>query len=764
MRLSPIISTFLFLTISIVSSAKDTVTWETLGNKLNADEKPFYTSRFTITADAPFEGLAFCQFKRPMVAVNPEDTLIEILPGYFMISSPRFNNISAGEPIVVDINVSGVLKNDSFTPDGFHLVRDGKPIEAINIKKSAIAFPEQWINPLNGSDGMIYGDEAFIINDSLKSYYRAEPFKQIPTPKKISLGDKKIKVSELTAKGITIEPIIDSRFDYWTATIGSEGIRLKTNSSHPDVIAKGLLRRIEESEDSNGYVPIADIEDWSDYDYRGFMFDTSRNFLPKEAVEKVIDLMSRYGLNVLHFHLGDDEGWRLEIPSLPELTEVGARRGFTLTDDVDFLKGIYAGNGDPNAATTANGYYSVEEFIEILKYADEAGIAVIPEFDTPGHSRAAIRAMEWRYKNTDDKSLRLIEENDTSHYTTAQAFHDNIMNPALDGPYKFWSIVFDDIRDIYNRANVPLRAINIGGDEVPLYAWDGSDEVKKLFGKEKLESLSPKERNRLIHGYFVEKVAELAKEKDIKIAGWQEIALNHPDDYDQKVVPVVEAVNSWTNASNQGLEMAKKGYPIIMSNVDYLYVDQTSTTHPEEPGMVWGGLVTEFSPLHATADILVPGDSTVQSNVKGISAHLFAETVRDLPMVERYMLPRLLGLAERGHNAKPTLSDEEYFGLLTSEMEKWANEGTNFYVRQPGIKVVDGKVIMNEPYGMGEIRYTTDNNEPTSDSQVYTGPFESKDAEVIRAKLFIGPAKSSTSILYLNKQGEMSLNNSTITD
>ena len=184
--------------------------------------------------------------------------------------------------------------------------------------------------------------------------------------------------------------------------------------------------------------------------------------------------------------------------------------------------------------------------------------------------------------------------------------------------------------------------------------------------------------------------------------------------------------------------------------MDYLYFDQTPTTHPEEPGLTWGGIVDEFRPLHATIDALCPADPDVQANVAGVSGTLFAETVRSRAMIERYILPRLLGLAERAHHARPTISDTEYFGALTAEMPRWQADGTNFYLRQPGIRrTADGKIEMNDAYGLGEIRYTLDGSQPTRESALYSAPFDAKDASQVRARLFAGPAESVTSILYI---------------
>lgn len=585
------------LTISLAATAiacggamatGPTVQWETLGNSLNREGAAVYHERYTITnVPGAFNRLAFCVAKHEMHPLNPLDTIIELLPGYYAVGSPRFSNIAPGDSVIVDIITHGRLRNAFNTPDGVHLVKDGKPITTLSSRAPIIARREQWQTlPGDGRDPMIYGPEAYATNDSIRSSWHPGPYMQIPTPKSVNLTGGTIKCPAVVTRAFA-----DNRHDYYRVTIDGDTAVVYTNSACPAAIKAMVERRLCESADNKGRVPRGIIEDWADLPYRGLMLDIARNYTPLEHVKEIIALMSRYGLNVLHFHLGDDEGWRLEIPGIPELTEVGSRRGYATTDDVPYLKGIYSGNGNPDdPANPANGYITADEYVGLLKYARGLGIDIIPEFDSPGHSRAAIRAMEHRYRLTGDSTLRLIHDGDTSQYSTAQYFHDNLMNPALEGPYRFWGMVMDGIMELHRRAEVPLRAIHIGGDEVPEHAWDGSDIANKFMADNGLT------HQRQLHAHFVERLARLAAERGIKIAGWQEIALNHSPEYDATVLPVVEAVNSWTNAGDQSSRMAKSGYPVVLSNVDYLYLDQTPSTHPEETGFTWGGIVDEFRP------------------------------------------------------------------------------------------------------------------------------------------------------------------------
>lgn len=725
--------------------AENTITWETLGNIYTTEAGNKYVQRFVVEADGPFDRLAFCAFKRGLKAENAADTVIELLPGYYAVASPRFAKARAGERIVVDLVTDGALRNASFAPDGMHLVADGRPVSARNVFRPITSSRVQYAVPsADGTvaDFMIYGPEAYAVNDSLRSNVRPDAYMGIPTPKSVKMQGRLVKAPEIGH--VKVKRIKDTRNDYYRAEIKGPELTVFTNSDVPDAIVASLMRRIVDATDSDGKVPAAVIEDWADYAYRGMMIDVARNFTSVEDMKKLISLLARYGLNVLHLHVGDDEGWRVEIPELPELTAVGSRRGYTETDDVDFLKQIYSGDGNPDSKDTpANGYYTVDEYIDLLKYARSHGVDVIPEFDSPGHSRAAIRAIEYRYRTTGDASLRLIHDGDTSRYTTAQDFHDNLMNPALEGPYRFWDIVIGSLVDTYKKAGVPLRAVHIGGDEVPEHAWDGSVYANRLMADKSMG------HQRELHALFVGRVADICARHGVQIAGWQEIALDHPESYDARVRPVVAAVNCWTNAGDNGQKIARKAYPLVLSNVDYLYFDQTPTAHPEEPGLTWGGIVDEFRPLHATVDVLCSAPADVQANVAGISGHLFAETVRSRQMIERYILPRLLGLAERAHNAHETIGDKEYFGALSAEMDNWASEGTDFYLRQPGIRISGGKIEMNDAYGKGEIRYTLDGSEPGRDSMLYAGPIDATGVGQVRARLFYGPAASVTSILFI---------------
>lgn len=366
------------------------------------------------------------------------------------------------------------------------------------------------------------------------------------------------------------------------------------------------------------------IKDAPRFHYRGLHIDVARNFQTKEEIYKMLDLMASYKLNVLQLVLTEDEGWRLEIEALPELTDVGSKRGHTL-EEKEHLHPSY-GSGPYVENKHGTGYYTRQDYIDILTYAQKRHIKVIPTVNFPAHARAAIKAMEARYdslmnegKEKEAEKYRLIDPNDTSTYTSAQRYHDNVVCVARESVYNFYETVVDEIIEIYDEAGVPFDFIHTGGDEVPEGAWAGSPLCKEL-----LDSLPNINDPRNLQTYFFDKAVEMLGKKQLKIGGWEEVALKkgtqgefqiNSDYTDKNVVPYVW--NSLGDALNLGYRMANRGYPVVLCNVQNLYFDLAYNPAPYEPGLYWGGFVKtrdawEFAPfdLFKTID---PDDERLQN-------------------------------------------------------------------------------------------------------------------------------------------------------
>lgn len=706
-----------------------TVSWQ-----LIIDEEKCIERFIVNTADSIVR-LCFTQLPRPMKIISEEDSLVEINAGYYYITSPQFG--TNDKDIIIDVENEWHLRSISECPESFHAVtKEGRIIpvalqEKQSMIQAAIKNPE-WLK------WTISPDSIYRLNERLANGRIPGPYDIIPSFKRVVIKD-----GIFTEGSPIITALIDNENpEFYRITLTPDKAFIEGASEKALATGRRMLeRRLFNSDSKN--LPCVMIEDWPDYPYRGLMIDIARNFQSPATMKHIVDLMADYRFNRLHFHLTDDEGWRLEIPGLPELTDVGSRRGFTL-DSHDFLPDIFAGTGDPDKnLSTANGFFTRQEFIDFIKYCDSVGISVIPEIESPGHARAAIKAMEARYRNTGDDTYRMIEDDDTSKYSTAQFYHDNLMNPALPGTYRFISKVIDEIAAMYAEAGVELKGIHLGGDEVPEGAWDGSKSANKLS-----EHLGLKGKHEL-QGEYVKRISAIMKERGIPLYGWQDICTDYDDDFHTLVAPTVGGMDCWVSphdlSDNVAVKGIKAGYPVIISNVDYFYMDMLYAPHPEEKGLYWGGFTDELRTFTGYPDSICPRDGNEKGKVIGVSGKLFAETIRSRQDMERLLFPKSLGLAERGWNGSPTYTEEDFNILIgTKELDRLSRNDTEWHLRQPGILIKEGKIYMNTPYPDTEIHYTLDGTKPClNGSSMYTEPITLPIGEVTIQAILCKSGKTS---------------------
>lgn len=739
MKLRKLITfTLLAATTAAATAAVPTVKFETLGNKADSEGR-YYIQRLTVDNADGIERLCFNEFARKMRTIDKADTVAELIPGYYYVSTPRFDGATG--PVAIDIRVRGTLSNHCYIPSGFHAVMKSGEVVPVKAERGTLLLsPEMRTDGKH--DNLIYGDSIYRLNNSLADNEKLSPYDVIPSFKSVELTKGKF------TKGMPVKTrtVKAENSEYYSIEITGKGAVIEGASPRAIKTGERVLDNL--LADNGGTLPGAVIKDWPDYGYRGVMIDIARNYQTPESMKHLTELMADYRFNTLHFHIVDDEAWRLEIPGLPELTDVGSRRGYT-TDEHDFLSQIFDGDGNPDSKNgSANGYYTRREFIDFLRHCDALGIDVIPEIESPGHARAAIKAMEARKRRTGDTTYRLIEDGDTSKYSGAQAFRDNIMNPALPGPYKFMDKVIDELAAMYSEAGVELKGVHIGGDEVPEGAWDGSPSAMAM-----ARELNVNGRHG-IQGEFVRRIAAMMKGKGIPMYGWQEIGTGYDEAFNKDVAPTVGGVNCWKNTlpgdRNVALKAVKAGYPVILSNVDYFYLDMLYTDHPEERGLSWGGIVDEFKTLNGYATAMCPTDNPeLKKLILGVQGQLFSETIRSYPMLQSFLLPKMLGLAERGWNVEPTYSNARFNHIISERvLPRLASEGVNFHVRQPGVTVENGMVKMNSPYEGAVIRYTLDGSEPTEKSAVYSKPFKAGSEKEIRARMWYLGKPSVTTLLY----------------
>ena len=523
------------------------------------------------------------------------------------------------------------------------------------------------------------------------------------------------------------------------------------------------------------------VIDWPDFGYRGVMLDIARNYVVKpDQMKRFIDLLAYYKINTIQFHFSDDEAWRLEIPGFPELTQVAARRGATL-DEKGYLAQIFDGNGNPDdLSQCANGYITRAEFIDLLRYAWRKGIRIIPEIETPGHARAAIVAMKNRAMNNPAaEQFRLWDEKNESVFSSAQNYRDNVLNVASDDVYRFVDRVVAELQLMYKEAGLKLEVVHLGGDEVPSNAWSKSPDVQALMQREGLKTQHE------VSEYYIKRISDLLAARKIRIEGWQEVALDHKPEFNAIMAPRVAGVNAWSTVGSRSdvpYRLANDGYPVILSNVTNFYMDMAYSWHQNEQGLHWGGKVDEFDAwsalpanIYATArtavdgtpiNITTAGDGKVKlekpENMIGVQAQLWGETLRSFDEVLYMMLPKMMGVSDRAWTAVPAwskdLTDAKAYNearhqynlkIGTRELPLLHSMGYNFRVGPPGIKMIDGKLLINTQYPDELVTYTLDGTEPTIDSPRWTAPVAIKSQpQVIKAKAFYLGRESVTTYLF----------------
>jgi hexosaminidase len=538
-----------------------------------------------------------------------------------------------------------------------------------------------------------------------------------------------------------------------------------------------------------------EILDAPRFGYRGFLLDVSRNFQQKADIMKLIDLLAMYKINKLNIRITEDEGWRIEINGLPELTQVGGKRGHT-SNSKNWLAPSFGSGPNPDSENNnGKGFYTREEFKEIIKYADQRHIQVIPEVCFPSHARAAIKAMEARYdyymaKNEPEKAneFRLIDPDDQSVYLSAQMYKDNIVCVALPSAYHFYETVVKDFVAMYEEAGLKMTLFNTGGDEVPNGAWGKSPLCNDL-----MKTLPEIKNARQLQGYFLEKALSVFEKYNLKVTGWEEIVLNkdnidniavNPKFVGKNIMPLV-----WDNTGaniDLGYRIANAGYPVVLCNVTNLYFDLAYNTDPSEPGLYWGGFQDAIDPyvmtpldVYKSANFDMFGNFTekeadytgkqhlnaeTRKNIVGLQAQLWSETLKGPGMMEYYTVPKLFAFAEKAWAKAPAWESEANVSKRVAAT--WAGWGElsnrigrrelprldvmfggyNYRIAPPGAVIEEGMLKASTAFPGLIIRYTTDGSEPEVNSAEYKKPVKVEGRIKVRAFNALGRGSKTFSV------------------
>ena len=538
-------------------------------------------------------------------------------------------------------------------------------------------------------------------------------------------------------------------------------------------------------------LPGLEVRDRPRFSYRGFMLDVARHFRTPRELCRVLDLMALYKMNALHLHFSDDEGWRLEIPSLPELTSVGGQRGLTALQPQE-LKGAAPllppsfGSGPTPGVYPGSGYYTRADFIKILRYAWVRHIQIIPELEAPGHARAAIKAMGFRYEkykrqgNYPEAVKYLLSDTlDRSVYEGAQLWKDNVICVALPSAYRFVEKVTDALLEMYKTAGVPLTTLHLGGDEVAAGAWEGSPACRKL-----TDTATSGRLRAYLWAYFYNRLDSMLTRKGLLLSGWEEVSTLANKNFH---------IHVWDNMIGGGNEdlpyrLANAGYPVILSCVSNNYFDLAYNRDFDEKGYHWGGFLDmdrpwafvpynyyQNSSIDYNGNPVKPGyfaskeklTTEGRRHILGIECLLWGETIPSDERMEYMLLPRLLGTAERAWAADPawtTTTDSSQAAILYASawdqfinvlsrrelprLSYW-NGGYAYRVPPAGVLAKNGQLTLNCALPGFVLRYSTDGSEPDRSSHLYTKPITTRG--IIKVRVFDPAGRGGRTVTIENK-------------
>lgn len=544
--------------------------------------------------------------------------------------------------------------------------------------------------------------------------------------------------------------------------------------------------------------PIIKIYDEPRFTYRGFMLDISRNFYGLPKLKQIIDLMAMFKLNHFDIKLSDDEGWRLEIPGLPELTEIGSKRGYT-TDESDRLIPMY-GSG-ANGGETGNGYLSKNDFISLLQYAKTKNITIIPQLSFPSHARASIISMDARRNKllamgdvVGAEKYALSDPNDKSDYQSAQLYNDNAINICMESSFTFFDKVVEEVAAMYREADVSFKQFGIGADELPYGVWEGSPICHN----------SVNDNSRVLDFNSLYESALLRLKKTIEshgaiMSGWEDFLLVHSKNSQSETKLREERFNyevipySWNNTWRGGREdmvykLANAGFKTVMSNSSAFYFDMANDNDMDAFGLNWSGYVDYFDtwaidPQDIFANSVLNQKHNIQTdyiskttklnpnkqnNLIGIQSQLWTETVTSETILDQMLLPNLIVFAERAWAKQPDwISDQS--SAQEHEMTKDWNQFLNvmgertlpvinnlfpdFYydLPKPGGIIKNDSLFVRSPFPGMQVHYNLDGSTPSPSSKVYHHPISVNPDDVVVLRSFDNQFKGGKSIIVLRE-------------
>jgi len=411
------------------------------------------------------------------------------------------------------------------------------------------------------------------------------------------------------------------------------------------LMPRNVMAGVATSDHSQWSLPSVEIEDAPRFEWRGFMLDEGRHFFGKDEIKRVIDMMAIYKMNRFHWHLTEDQGWRIEIKKYPKLTETGAWRN---------SKVLAYGDVKPDGERYG-GFYTQKDIKEIVAYAKKKFIEIIPEIDIPGHSQAAVAAYP--------EFLACDPENKHEVWLQ-QGISTDVINVANPKAMQFAKEVIDELTELF-----PFNYIHLGGDECPTNKWQKNDECKKLLSE--IGSSNFRDLQIYFYKQLKDYIATKPADQQRQLIFWNEVLHGNTSILDNDIT-----IMAWIGANAAAKQAAKQGMNTILSPQIPYYINRKQSKLPTEPMSQGHGTETveavyNYQPLK---DV----DAALQPYYKGVQANFWTEWVTEPSVLEYLMLPRLAAVAEAGWTPQEKRNYEDFKERIRKDAELYDLKGWNY--------------------------------------------------------------------------------------
>ncbi|MEM9929410.1 MAG: family 20 glycosylhydrolase, partial [Bacteroidota bacterium] len=456
-------------------------------------------------------------------------------------------------------------------------------------------------------------------------------------------------------------------------------------------------------------VPAVLVTDSPAFGWRGYMLDVSRHFFTTDQVKEVLDMMASQKLNRFHWHLTDDQGWRIEIKAYPKLTKVGAWRADRTNTNETISDWWGRAPLQPGEQPTYGGFYTQEEIKDIVAYAKDRNIEVIPEIDLPGHAQAAVAAYP------EIGCVKALPD-----VATGGVFRYNTVNPGKDATYQFAEAVLDEVMDLF-----PYDYVHIGGDECNKEQWQVDPDAQR---KMREEGLASEEE---LQSYFITRMEQIINARGKTMIGWDEIL-------EGGLAPNA-VVMSWRGEAG-GIAAAKANHEVIMTPNKYCYLDLKQGHDDLEPNL-------GYSKMHLSSaynyQVIPAGFTPEQARlIKGIQANMWTESISDWGKFTYMNYPRIYAVAENAWTRQPYQDWDSFIERVLYNQQRLDAKGIRYAVSafSPWLhherRNDQLEIRLTTEANNVMIRYTLDSSQPDTTSTVYTEPFLLSAGQQVTAQSF----------------------------